>query len=510
MSMHREQKWNRGHNGSRIASIAERNSSPCRQDDNSHGDEEVRYAGPDLPEEIWHHIYSLVPMRDAARASCVSHAFHHSWRCHPNLTLIKETICSKENLRHWTGDANDKRDRREYNNNIDQILANHRGTDVKALELDFYGPYNSKFYNRLNSWLQIAVTPGIEELKLLLLSNKSKYDFPCSLLSDRGNTIRYLSLDHCALRPTVNLGLGCLTQLELYEVRITGDELERLISNSFALGKLKLTYCDDIIRLEIPCLLQRLSYLEVFECSSLQVIENKAPNISSFDYSGRQVPLSLGESRQVMKKLRLFHACVINYAINKLPSSVPNLETLTLRSLIEIVNAPMVPNKFLHLKKLNISVSEWCSNQKYDFLSLASFLDASPSLENFVLFVSAVSKYDLVVGDPSSLRQTPVQHHDKLKTVKIVGFCCQKSLVELTRHILERATSLKLLVLDTINVYRRCSGDISGRKCSTLSRAKVSEAFKSIVAVKLYIKEKVPSTVRLNVREPCKRCHIPM
>ena len=232
---------------------------------------------------------------------------------------------------------NDKRDRREYNNNIDQILANHRGTDVKALELDFYGPYNTKSYNRLNSWLQIAVTPGIEKLTVLLLSDKSKHNFPCSLLSDRsGNTIRYLSLDHCALRPTVNLVMRCLIELELYEVRTTGDELGRLISNSVALEKLKLTYCYDIIRLEIPCLLQRLSYLEVFECLSLQVIENKAPNISSFDYSGRQVQLSLGESLQVMKKLKLFHRCVISYAINKLPSNVPILETLTLRSGLEV------------------------------------------------------------------------------------------------------------------------------------------------------------------------------
>jgi hypothetical protein len=181
---------------------------------------------------------------------------------------------------------------------------------VKALELDFYGPYNTKSYNRLNSWLQIAMTEIMEELTLLLLSDKSKYDFPSSLLSDRA-------------------------ELELYEVRITGDELGRLLSNSFALEKLNLTYCHDIIRLEIPSLMQRLSYLEVSECSSLQVIENKAPNISSFDFAGGQVQLSLVESLQV-KTLKLHHSCVISYAIDKLPSSMPNLETLTLCSRCEV------------------------------------------------------------------------------------------------------------------------------------------------------------------------------
>jgi hypothetical protein len=117
------------------------------------------------------------------------------------------------------------------------------------------------------------------------------------------------------------------------------------------------------------------------------------------------------------------------------------------------------------------------------------------------------SKYDLIVGDPSNLRQIPEHRNDKLKIVKITGFRPQKSLVELTRHILESATSLKFLMLDTITVSYRCSGDISGRKCSMLNRAYISEAYKSIVAVKLYIEEKVPSTVQLDVLEPCKRCH---
>jgi hypothetical protein len=201
---------------------------------------------------------------------------------------------------------------------------------------------------------------------------------------------------------------------------------------------------------------------------------------------------------------------------------------------MQIVNAPMVTNKFLHLKELNISIRGWSSNPEYDFLSLASFLDASPFLEIFALFVSTYSsckahfnnrggiinseenlffqlsvacKYDLIVGDPSSLRQMPGHRHDKLKTVKIVGFCPQKSLVELTRHILESSTSLIFLILDTILVHHRCSGDISGRKCSVLNRAYISEAYKSIEAVKLYIEEKVPPTVLLDVLEPCKRCH---
>ncbi|CAM0952272.1 unnamed protein product [Alopecurus aequalis] len=475
---------------------------------NSQGSKRARYPLPELPEEIWHHIHSLVPTRDAARAAFVSHAFQHSWRCRPNLTFTVKTMCSKENLRKWIESSKDKRYRREYNKNVDHILANHTGAGVKKLQLQFHGPCTTKSYNRLNSWLQIAVTPGIKKLDLSLKPDKSKYDFPCSLLSGRsGNTIRYLSLDRCALHPTVNLDLRCLTKLKLYEVHITGDELGFLLSNSFALKKLLLMDCSDIIRLEIPCQLQRLSFLEVYECSRLQLIKIKAPNMHRFEFTGVKRQVSLGESLQV-KNLCLTHRCAISYAIDKLVSSVPNLETLTLRSLSEIVNAPNVASKFLHLKVLSIYILNWSWAWEYDCLSLVSFLDASPSLESFVLSVSVYLNYNLFVGDPSTLRQITEHHHDRLKDVKITGFCPQKSLIELTCHILESATSLKCLTLDTIDVnLRRCSDNEPDMKCPSLYKADTKKVHESLMAIKTYIECKVPSTVQLEVLEPCSRCH---
>ncbi|XP_047051830.1 uncharacterized protein LOC124657302 [Lolium rigidum] len=500
MSMLREGKGNRGRhsqsqNGSMIASLPTGNNSPCQDD-----------AGPDLPEEIWQHLCSLVPMRDAARAACVSRVFLSSWRCHPNLTFTKETMFSKKKLRKWAQDPTDKTYDREYNRNIDRTLANHRGPGVKKLMLHFHGPYNSRSFNRLNSWLRIAITPVLEELTLFLLSEKSKYNFPCSLLSDgSGNTIRNLYLCNCVLRPSVSLSLRYLTKLYLHQVCIAENELLHLLSSSSSLESLILTRCEDIIRLEIPCQLQRLRWLKVFDCPSLQLIENKAPNISICDFTGDELQLSLGESLQ-LKNLTLNRRCAIKYAIDKLASSVPNLETLKLYSLHEIVDAPMVP-KLLHLKVLHIHIDNWSSGQEYDFLSLVSFLDASPSLETFSLFVPVQSNYDFIAGDPSTLRQMSGRHHEKLKTVTITGFCRQKSLVELTRHILESATSLKSLTLNTIDAEYWFYGHSSIRKCPTLDKEYIREVWESIRVVKTYIEGKVPSTVKFKAYGPCSQCH---
>ncbi|VAH64416.1 unnamed protein product [Triticum turgidum subsp. durum] len=124
-------------------------------------------------------------------------------------------------------------------------------------------------------------------------------------------------------------------------------------------------------------------------------------------------------------------------------------------------------------------------------------------------------RHDSVFEDPSShLRQIPEhRRHERLKKVQIDGFCSAKSVVELTCHILKNATSLESLTLDCIfgaeavGQSVRCSAPESG-KCMPTSRRMILEAHKALSAVKRYILEKVPSSVKLNVGGPCTRCHV--
>ena len=302
----------------------------------------------------------------------------------------------------------------------------HSGIGLKVLKLQIASVYDVKdccHLDHLDSWLQIAVKPGIEELNLCLPRLKAKYNFSCSLLSNgTGDSLRYLLLSGCNFHPTVELGcLISLTRLQLCMVNITGYEIECLLSNSFALEQLELKHCSDIICLKIPCL-QWLSHLEVLTCIRLKVIESKAPNLSSFRFSGgRGVQLLLGETLRV-KRLERICSNGAFYARTELPSSMPNLETLAIYSEIEVyilqlyvsvdyqyaynaiiadidwniirfdiflqkVNTPMVPSRFHHLKFLSISLG----GQSYDYFSLVSFFDASPSLESFFLNVSHYS-----------------------------------------------------------------------------------------------------------------------
>ncbi|KAL6857145.1 hypothetical protein ACP4OV_018527 [Aristida adscensionis] len=479
-----------------IAPMGKRESSCCQQDGD--GDTQAgkvkRDLIPELPEDIWCHIHSLMPLRDAACAACVSRAFLRSWRCHPNLIFNADMFRSKTHMY-----------RGNYGDIVDRIIRKHSGAGVKILKLELFASIYSK---NLDSWLEVAVTPGIEVLTFRLCRFRKKYNFPCSVLSSRvRNSIRNLEFDFCAFRPTADLGpLRSLTSLCLRYVRITGDELECFLSNSLALMQLELKKCKEIICLNIPCVLQQFSYLSVFCCRNLRVIESKAPNLKSLHISGN-VKLSLGEALQ-MKNIWLDRSEVVCYSRVELPSILPNLETLYISSRGEVVNTPSMPTKFVYLKHLTICfiLLGGPFSPSYDYFSLVSFLDASPSLETLILNVpQGQMQQESVFQHSSHFRQMTEHHHCHLKRVTITAFSSAKSLVELTCHILKSALSLECLTL--VPIYgSRCSDGITMR-CYTPDKSVLKEVPKAFAAIRKYIEGMVRPTVELTVVEPCSRCH---
>jgi hypothetical protein len=134
-------------------------------------------------------------------------------------------------------------------------------------------------------------------------------------------------------------GLGCLRNLsilELYGVCIAEGELGCILSNSLALEELHLMDCSEIICLKVPCQLHRLSHLVVSECENLQEIASKAPNLSSFVYSGAQAQFSFGVSLQNLKIMGSSWNEVVGYARESLPHMVPKLESLDICTSFEV------------------------------------------------------------------------------------------------------------------------------------------------------------------------------
>ncbi|KAJ1258364.1 hypothetical protein BS78_10G069700 [Paspalum vaginatum] len=449
-------------------------------------------SGQNLPEDIWSHIHSLMPMEDAARAACLSRAFARSWRCHPDLTFSEESLgLDKETCSEEEKASN-------FTSRVDMILKAHSGMGVKKLRFVV-----GSFHN-LDRWLRFAVKPGIEELEVNLSSLNGNYSFPCELLSvGARDSLQYIYLASCDFYPTVRIGcLRSLTRLQFYMVNIRGDELGCLLSNSLVLERLELRYCGTIKYLKVPCL-QRLSYLEVVLCTKLKAIESKAPNLTSFRFAGRlRAQLALGDTLQI-KKLNVLCYDAAFYVLTELQSSMPNLEELVIHSQRETVSAPMAPGKFQNLKFLFVALGR----PAYDYLSLVSFLEASPCLETFILNVQQCCvEVPSIFADPSGrLRMMPEHSHSNLRRVEMINFSSDKSLVELTCHIVESTSSLERLTLDTTQGLPRCSVNKTGR-CFMMRREDLVEARRAVLAAQMYVQFRVPSTVEFIVLGPCSQC----
>ncbi|KAM0836941.1 hypothetical protein ACQ4PT_061990 [Festuca glaucescens] len=475
----------------------------------------------ELPQDILHHIHSLLPLKDAARAACVSHAFLHSWRCYSTLTLNTKTLgLTREKL------GSDKEIEIHLIDKVDRILNNHRGTVLKTLKLDLFLCDNiSTSY--LDRWLQTSVKPGIEEVSLVVSTFMEKdYNFPCSILSDEiaARSIQSLHLYGCAFHPTLTLGwLRRLGTLQLYFLKINDEGLGHLLSKSLALEQLEIGYCDEITCFKMPCKLQQLKFLRVASCDMIQLVEINAPKLSSFQYEGTQVEINVIDSTQ-LKDVELLHDKpfgILCSAYAKLTTIAPNVRSLTLRSRNEDFNMPVLPVKLLHLKKMEITLFRsvlalWPS---CDFFSLIPYLDAAPYLESFILRVDqgGVGDDSVVAVGEDELRWKPEYRHHHLKRVMITGFCSTKSLVEFTRHILQHTSSLECLTLDTTIFCRRSFETwhaiekyaASGvtHECYPMCTTALAKAQRATEAASRYIAGRVPSAVKYTILKPCIHCH---
>uniref|UniRef100_A0A0E0EUZ7 At1g61320/AtMIF1 LRR domain-containing protein n=1 Tax=Oryza meridionalis TaxID=40149 RepID=A0A0E0EUZ7_9ORYZ len=391
---------------------------------------------------------------------------------------------------------------------IDSILQNHSGTGVKTLKLDVSNYFKPITVDHINNWLNAAVKPGIIEIAVKFpVHNRPMFNLSCSLLSCAGSSLQSISLFFCAFHPTLRTGcFKSLRSVYFKFVHITSEELGCLLSSTVSLEKLEISNCDQLTSLNIPSHLQHLTVLNVLFCTNLKMIEIYAPKLTSFDFRGRPMKILTSDSSH-LKYMTLhgtFFSGMIQYARTELHSIASNLQTLTLASSKEEFITPMLPVKFLHLRNLNVYF-DGIRFQSYDYFSLASFLEACPALETFYIWAG---EYDLAWKDPAlqdsnadslQIRRIPEIHHANLKKVSINRFFPSKSLIELTYLIIENASSLQCLKLDAGYGF-----DTSGM-CKRMNKLDVLHALSAVEVAKKYIEGKVPSSVKLNILEPCER-----
>lgn len=144
----------------------------------------------------------------------------------------------------------------------------------------------------------------------------------------------YLRLWFASLKvPADSRGSLNLTKLSLREVDITDEDLHQFLSECNHLREVDITDCRMLTNLRVPGHLNQLKSLLVAICPLLREIKLSC-GLTALDYRGPFIPLQLAipsQTTNVSISLLTFHSA-LGYIFSDLPSTLTNLETLTLKS----------------------------------------------------------------------------------------------------------------------------------------------------------------------------------
>uniref|UniRef100_I1PQC8 FBD domain-containing protein n=1 Tax=Oryza glaberrima TaxID=4538 RepID=I1PQC8_ORYGL len=252
--------------------------------------------------------------------------------------------------------------------------------------------------------------------------------------------------------PADSRGSLNLTKLSLREVDITDEDLNQFLSECNHLREVDITDCRMLTNLRVPGHLNQLKSLLVAICPLLREIKLSC-GVTALDYRGPFIPLQLAipsQTTNVSISLLTFHSA-LGYIFSDLPSTLTNLETLTLKSKqVERIDMLSRLPRLISLRHLTLGLTiSDLPQRKIDLLDFASLLKAAPFMEKLELHMKMVYVHQRYCQDDGELRSLPRCPHSHLSWVQITGFFGEKDQLELALHILRNATFLKAMVIET-------------------------------------------------------------
>jgi hypothetical protein len=231
------------------------------------GSEQTKYTHPDvidaepdriscLPDHVIDQILSFLPIKEAGRTSVLSSQWRNKWHTMPNLVFDEHCLSITAPLDPSIFNI-------ELLRIVDHVLLLHSAPIIKfEISESDYDQSHINLSRIFDRWIFYLIGRSIKELVLDVWLDEH-YKIPLCLFSCQ--SLQHLDLLCCWLKPpTMFEGLNNLTSLELDEVTITQDALEKLISGCPLLRSLILTDIDNVTQINI-----------------------QAPNLKHFDLSGK-------------------------------------------------------------------------------------------------------------------------------------------------------------------------------------------------------------------------------
>ncbi|XP_077228569.1 F-box/FBD/LRR-repeat protein At1g13570-like [Tasmannia lanceolata] len=187
-----------------------------------------------LPDHLLGSILSLLPMKEAARASLLSK------RCRYLLTSLPQLVLDYRLLPATSSHGFGTKEIDKWVGIVDQILSLHNHESIQNCEI---GPIVlDQCHSDLDRFLSFLTMKGIQRLVLNNALSMKHYKIPNSVFCC--GSLRELELNNCILNSVSSFkGLRQLESLKLYYVEVSEDMVAKLVSSCNLLKELRLWYC---------------------------------------------------------------------------------------------------------------------------------------------------------------------------------------------------------------------------------------------------------------------------
>ncbi|KAL7143169.1 hypothetical protein ABFS83_08G172800 [Erythranthe nasuta] len=389
-----------------------------------------------LPDDILLDILSLLSLKESARTSVLSSRWINLWKHTPSLDFDDaqtsiDKLYKQPNLR--------KSERRKYMKWVDSVCRSHKSPTLNEFKIRFPINQSTRNAKSIARWLRFALSRRVRRFELdvddLYCSSSKKCCFPNKLLN-----------------PRTLVDFGFLKELSLNNVDVSDGTIEFFLNNCPLLERLIVRFSNQMSRLEICGSSLVLKHLEIEFCSGLESLKVSVPSLTSLSVTSlnglslENVPMLVDLSVRVVDDntslYRLFHQ-LLSRCISQLQTlhvSLSNVEVAS-AELDELWELPQMPR----LKKLVIEYC--CARGDKSLVRLAPFIQASPSLVEFVLH----HKWYLI---PRVDRQQRNEYaikipHRHLKVFEFRGYYGCSNDAGLLSYVVENCVVLEKIIIGT-------------------------------------------------------------
>uniref|UniRef100_A0ACD6A6B0 Uncharacterized protein n=1 Tax=Avena sativa TaxID=4498 RepID=A0ACD6A6B0_AVESA len=289
----------------------------------------------DLPVEIQTAVMSLLPLKEAVRASIVSTSWSTLWTLHVNLCFIGPNDPDfEDDMDYITDDQyiDDlvKIERAKFIDSVNGIIQRHSGIGINKFSIRCALGLPKEDLGHLHRWIAFAASSKASIIefdlkKMHWASKEAVHHFPLEALDVQGNScLQSLFLADVSIKLHFGIcGFGILRRLVLDHVQIFGD-----FPGLFD--------CPGLANLSVPHKLDKLQHL-LIEGRDVEMIEFHAANLGHFEYKlGRVIPIVLHGCSKLEKATILFICDKgLGNAFTLVPSILPvkilNVEAVIIR-----------------------------------------------------------------------------------------------------------------------------------------------------------------------------------